>query len=1272
VTRMLPAPTVPAAGGAPGSTLAARAGLAVLLAVCTVVSVGWLALGAVAGAARYWPAVGRSVDGAAAAGGTWARAIAAAASASEPLSQALPDYGFSTLNLVLAVVLLTAGMRTWPIRLLALALVGSAGAFNLQAHAAARAVEATTGLAVSGVHQVVLHGIACAAYIMALLVFPSPSWDGLPGARPARGGLLGVGIVTFLLVGLGTALLPHTTSCVLFFGFLVPAVGLVVLPRRVRRGPGAEARGQARLLFSTLVGGFAVAVVLAVVTLLLSVLSTAPGLTLMDPTAHGPAHTGEPIALLFWFSRLASAAIAVVVLVATRHDRVWTAEGWFSRALAVVLVTAVAGGAFVVLRAMVGDVLGAGAAVATATLVVAVALGPLYVRAERVVDRLLYGTRPAPYRVLADIAALSHSTLSPTSGVGASAAPDLARVAEAVALGLGAGVCRLTVRRRGLRDRTYEWTDRAGGFGSRYETGDDLLEMPIRHGNELVGTLAVDRQAVSGLHAQRDHLLADIADGLGVVLEASRSGIELERQLRAALAHAEEIAVSRRRTVAEMDSERRRIERDLHDGAQHHLVSLRLTLGLVEHQVATGELDQAREWLAKLTEQLTAAEAVLAATADGVSSLVLAEQGLVAALRTELAAAHPPVGFDDGGLAAGRRFPPEVEAAVWFCCAESVGNARKHAPGAPVAVRLAERRGVLSFAVRDEGPGFAAGPAGGGAGGRGLRNLTTRISAVGGWVTIRSAPGKGTTVEGSVPVPAAAEPEPVAPPAGPEPVAEPRPVAEPEPVVEPEPVAEVAEPEVAEPEVARVDGVGVGAGPEDETPAAGPGTFAGQVRELVRAARAAYPDGPARERLDDLARRLDEAVRVAVLATVDDGRRMLVEALVGVPVVPRPPHAEWPVPVRYAFGDGRVEPGPDDVLVTVPAPALRAMSLLDVPGPDDPAAAERLRAVLGTPEAAAVADAVVVLLHYGRPADLTLLELLHAAGQRGAIGVLARADEPGDVADRAVREYGDDPAVRRVCQAVVPVAPATAVAAARLGDDEYGWLGRWLAAGEPDPGSADAPGRNGSGPGSIEETATALLDRLGPLGARRALRLMRAGEGGSRVELAAALVRHSGLADLQELIASRFLRRADALRTRSVLVGLDTVLRSSPPPGDDGRLLRYQLEQIRAGAHELREIELLDLLRSGDLRLPDDQLRAAERLLGGDGADLCARLGLAADATGEELRAAAAAQPARWRELAAHPVASTRVREAAQVLVRTCEQIVVEVDATAGDPAVTR
>ena len=101
-----------------------------------------------------------------------------------------------------------------------------------------------------------------------------------------------------------------------------------------------------------------------------------------------------------------------------------------------------------------------------------------------------------------------------------------------------------------------------------------------------------------------------------------------------------------------------------------------------------------------------------------------------------------------------------------------------------------------------------------------------------------------------------------------------------------------------------------------------PTSLAGQVRELVRSARVAYRGSPTERRLDELARRLDEPVRIAVLATVDDGRRMLVEALIGTPDVPGP-HDGVAVPVRYAFGDERVDAGPDDVVVALPAPALR-------------------------------------------------------------------------------------------------------------------------------------------------------------------------------------------------------------------------------------------------------------------------------------------------------------------------------------------------------------
>ncbi len=460
------------------------------------------------------------------------------------------------------------------------------------------------------------------------------------------------------------------------------------------------------------------------------------------------------------------------------------------------------------------------------------------------------------------------------------------------------------------------------------------------------------------------------------------------------------------------------------------------------------------------------------------------------------------------------------------------------------------------------------------------------------------------------------------------------------------------------------------------------GRLTGQVRELVREAGAVYADGPGHERVDELARRLDEPLRIAVLAAAESGQRSLVDALVGTATAAHRSASGPPVPIWFTHAAEKIDAGPDAVVAALPAPALRAMTVIAAPVLDheavpahaaDPAAdhtAERhVWALLGTPGGdAAVADAFVLLLHYGSAADLRLLDLLHAAGHRGVIGVLARADEAGStaggsaeaggVADRAAEEYGRDPAVRQACQAVVPVALAAAAAAARLGDDEYRLLREWAAANGAEPGS-DATEADAA------EGVPALLDRLGASGARQALGLLRSGEGAvvrQRAELAAALVRHSGLAPLRELIATRFVRRAHVLRARSVLAGLEALLRTLPPAGEGARRLRYQLERVRTGAHELREIELLDVLRSGDLPLPDDERLAAERLLGANGGDVRARLGLASDATTEQLRAEAARQPARWKGLAAHPMTATRVREAANVLVRTCEQLVVEVD----------
>jgi signal transduction histidine kinase len=196
-----------------------------------------------------------------------------------------------------------------------------------------------------------------------------------------------------------------------------------------------------------------------------------------------------------------------------------------------------------------------------------------------------------------------------------------------------------------------------------------------------------------------------------------------------------------------MDAERRRIERDLHDGAQHHMVSLRLAIGLAEHRVITGSVEDAVASLDRVAHQIDDAESIMARTATGAVSPRLARLGLVAALEAELGL---PVTTD--AATAGRRFPADLESAVWYCCLEAVNNARKYAPGAPPRLSLAGDGQRLSFAVHDDGPGWDV-TASAGCLGQGLRNVTARVRAAGGRVCVSSEPGAGTRVDGWVPLP---------------------------------------------------------------------------------------------------------------------------------------------------------------------------------------------------------------------------------------------------------------------------------------------------------------------------------------------------------------------------------------------------------------------------------------------------------------------------------------------------------------------------------------
>jgi len=706
-----------------------------VVAACAAVSIGRLVVGTLAVVASA--SAGFRHGLATLSTSPWVQGVVAAAGGAEPTGQTLVDFACSLLSLGLGVAMLASRRRDWSMRLLGLAMLAVAGTCNLSVQAAITSVPETLGMADLRTADVLLQTVAIAAFLLGLFAYPT---TGRPQRRQGRREFLVAGVAAVVLGGLAATLVRPALSYVLLFGLALPLVGLLLLRRRRRDDFTADERIRFRLLFSVLIGGATMATTLVLVTALLWITHW-DGLSIAEPTAPepGPVLLGEPV-LLFWFCRLLPVAIGISALTASRRKELYVMDRRFSLGLVVALVATMIGGLFIVVQTGMYQLTGAGRLPATAAAAVpaALLLYPAYVRVERWVDRLLYGRRPTPYSVLAGIVASSRE--------GSADAPDLSRVAEALGRGLRARVCRLTVHRPSLGDRTYAWFD-AGA-----KETDAVLTVPIVREDEQIGSLTVDRATVAGLHVHRQHLVEDVADSLGAVLEASRLGIELERQLRAVRAHAADIAASRRRLVAEMDAERRRIERDLHDGAQHHLVSLRLSLGLVEHQVATGQIDQAKASLDRITNGIDVIESTLSKTAAGVAHPPLTQLGLVGALESELAAGQPAVLITTSGMDSGRRFPADIESAVWFCCLEAVSNARKHAPGAEIRLDLRAGDRCLEFAIHDDGPGWevseiARSP------GRGMRNVSARVAAVGGHLSVHSEPGAGTRIDGWVPLP---------------------------------------------------------------------------------------------------------------------------------------------------------------------------------------------------------------------------------------------------------------------------------------------------------------------------------------------------------------------------------------------------------------------------------------------------------------------------------------------------------------------------------------
>ena len=362
-----------------------------------------------------------------------------------------------------------------------------------------------------------------------------------------------------------------------------------------------------------------------------------------------------------------------------------------------------------------------------ATVLVAVLFQPVRVRAQRLANRLVYGERATPYEVIAGFSERVADAVS-TDRV-------LPQMAEAAGRGVGATEVSIRVRLPGGLERIERW--------SAPRVDRDRVAEPwtvtIGYQGEPVGDLIVTKPANDPLTPGEQSLLRDLAAQAGLALHNVRLTEELEIRLRELDEQAAALRVSRERLVTARDAQRRGLQRDIHEGPEHQLLDIGRRLAAVDRP----------EEIDPLVDQANATLDGLRDLARGIFPPLLAEQGMVPALLAHIRKVGANATVEASDAFGVRRFDPDTEAGVYFCCLQAIQNVIRHADNAPCVVALSGDADAIAFEIRDDGPGFdvAATPRG-----MGLQIVQDRVDALDGSLQVTSDPGHGTRVAVRLPI----------------------------------------------------------------------------------------------------------------------------------------------------------------------------------------------------------------------------------------------------------------------------------------------------------------------------------------------------------------------------------------------------------------------------------------------------------------------------------------------------------------------------------------
>jgi signal transduction histidine kinase len=547
-----------------------------------------------------------------------------------------------------------------------------------------------------------------------LMTLPAPGGESLAVANPL--GIRSLGpVVSTVLIG--------TLNGVGVLLTVLLAAAFLSLVVRYRSG-GREVRQQIKWI--------TLAVVAAAVCQVAALLATTATGTDSNPVT-ATAFVVIPVIALF--------GIPAIITVAILKHGLYQIDVIINRAIVYGLLSAALTAIYVGIVVGIGTTAGyAGGPLlnAAAALAVAVLFQPLRRRAQLLANRIVYGQRATPYQVLSDFAEDMAGQLDADAALG--------KMAAVLAGATGAVRVEVWVRVGPQLRPEATWPPESSPAAAVPIADPTALPafdaatraVAVRHRGELLGAITICKPRNETVSATEDQLLEHLASQAALVLRNVRLTAELQATI-------DDLRASRRRLVQAQDTERQRIERNLHDGAQQQLVALTVQLSLLDE--AAADPGEVRQLAGELRGGLRAALDDLRALARGIYPPLLADQGLAAALQAQASRAPLPVEIHADGIG---RYPREAEAAVYFCVLEALQNTAKYARASRATVGLSSPDGHLEFTVADDGDGFDTATA---THGTGLQGMADRLAAVGGALHVRSQPGHGATISGGLPVP---------------------------------------------------------------------------------------------------------------------------------------------------------------------------------------------------------------------------------------------------------------------------------------------------------------------------------------------------------------------------------------------------------------------------------------------------------------------------------------------------------------------------------------